>query len=62
MKKGVTMDWIVSVSYDGGKKTIFRECPKCKDVRTVKPSQIYDWYCPNCGQKMKRPTIDIKDN
>ena len=56
------MDWIVSVSYDGGKKTIFRECPKCKDVRTVKPSQIYDWYCPNCGQKMKRPTIDIKDN
>lgn len=52
------MDWIVSVGYSNGKQIIVRKCPKCKDERMVKASQIYDWYCPNCGQKMERPKGD----
>lgn len=62
------MDWTVKIDFQetddrnypsGYKKIIIRTCPACQDTRVVKASEIYDGYCPKCGQKMIRPSIDI---
>lgn len=50
------VDWIVGVKWEKlNLKRIYRTCPACQDTRVVKASEIYDGYCPNCGQKMERP-------
>ena len=55
------MDWIVEVKWEEinsffkPMKTIYRTCPACQDKRVVKASEMYDGYCPKCGQKMERP-------
>ena len=55
------MDWIVKCEYDikHDKRIIHRKCPKCGVIRhDIKPKEMYDAYCPDCGQKMDRLTFD----
>lgn len=63
------MDWTVKVDFketddrnypSGLKRIIVRTCPNCKDERVINASEMYDGFCPKCGQKMTRPSIDMK--